>query len=40
VRDWNEDAEPLEWTAIPKEIIAEVKILHRDLKTLLANNAK
>jgi transposase len=39
-RDWNEHAEPFEWTASPGEIIAKVKILHRDFKKLIANNSK
>jgi len=28
------------WTATPGEIIASVRILHRDFKKLLANNMK
>lgn len=40
IRDWNQDAEPFEWTTTPGEIIAKVKILHRDFKRLLANNTK
>lgn len=40
VQDWNEHAEPFEWTASPGEIIAKVRILHRDFKKLIANNSK
>ena len=40
IQDWNERAEPFEWTASPGEIIAKVRILHRDFKKLIANNSK
>lgn len=40
VQSWNETAEPFEWVATPEEIIAKVRILHRDFKKLLANNSK
>ena len=40
IENWNRDAKPFEWTATPGEIIASVRILHRDFKKLLANNAK
>lgn len=40
VQDWNTDAEPFEWVATPEEIVAKVKILHRDFRKLLANNSK
>jgi hypothetical protein len=38
IENWNQDAEPFTWTATPKEIIAKVRIIHRDFKKLLANN--
>lgn len=40
IENWNADAEPFTWTATPKEIIAKVRIIHRDFKKLLANNSK
>jgi len=40
IENWNRDAKPFVWTATPSEIIATVKILHRDFKKLLANNTK
>jgi hypothetical protein len=40
IENWNQDAEPFTWTATPKEIIAKVRIIHRDFKKLLANNSK
>ena len=40
IENWNRDAKPFTWTATPGEIIASVRILHRDFKKLLANNAK
>ena len=40
IENWNRDAQPFTWTAPPGEIIASVRILHRDFKKLLANNAK
>ena len=40
IKNWNRDAQPFTWTATPGEIIASVRILHRDFKKLLANNAK
>src|SRR3954447_22491234 len=40
IENWNRDAQPFTWTATPSEIIANVRILHRDFKKLLANNAK
>jgi transposase len=36
---WNQDAAPFTWTATPDEIITKVRMLHRDFKKLLANNA-
>ena len=40
IENWNRDAKPFTWTATPGEIIASVRILHRDFKKLLANNTK
>jgi transposase len=40
IENWNRDAKPFTWTATPGEIIASVRILHRDFKRLLANNAR
>ena len=40
IENWNRDAKPFAWTATPGEIIASVRILHRDFKKLLANNVK
>lgn len=40
IENWNREAKPFVWTATPKEIITKVKLLHRDFKKLLANNAK
>jgi transposase len=40
IENWNRDAKPFVWTATPGEIIASVRILHRDFKKLLANNLK
>src|SRR6187549_1842259 len=40
IENWNRDAKPFAWTATPGEIIASVRILHRDFKRLLANNGK
>jgi len=40
VQSWNETAKPFEWVATPEEIIAKVRILHRDFRKLLANNSK
>lgn len=39
-QEWNADAKPFTWIATPGEIIAKVKILHRDFKKLIANNSK
>jgi transposase len=35
IENWNRDAKPFVWTATPGEIIASVRILHRDFKQLL-----
>lgn len=40
ITNWNADAQPFTWTAKPKEIIAKVRVLQRDYKRLIANNAK
>jgi transposase len=40
IENWNRDAKPFVWTATPGEIIASVRILHRDFRKLLANNAR
>jgi transposase len=40
IENWNRGAKPFVWTATPGEIIASVRILHRDFKKLLANNMK
>jgi transposase len=40
IENWNQDARPFVWTASPGEIIAKVKVLHRDFKKLLSNNSK
>jgi transposase len=40
LRNWNQDPKPFEWVASPAEIVAKVRILHRDFRKLLANNAK
>jgi hypothetical protein len=40
IENWNRDAKPFAWTATPGEIIASVRILHRDVKKLFANNSK
>jgi hypothetical protein len=40
IENWNRDAKPFAWTATPGEIIASVRILHRDVKKLSANNSK
>jgi transposase len=40
IATWNVDARPFNWTAKPKEIIAKVRVLQRDYKRLIANNAK
>lgn len=40
IENWNRGAKPFVWTATPGEIIARVRILHRDFRKLLANNAK
>lgn len=40
IANWNADAQPFTWTAKPKEIIAKVRVLQRDYKRLIANNAK
>ena len=40
IQNWNRDAKPFAWTATPGEIIASVRVLHRDFKKLLANNTK
>jgi transposase len=38
VDKWNADAKPFTWIATPQEIVAKVRILHRDFKKLIANN--
>jgi transposase len=38
IAHWNQDAQPFVWTATPGEVIAKVRLLHRDFKQLLANN--
>jgi transposase len=38
VDHWNADAKPFKWTATPQDVIAKVRILHRDFKKLIANN--
>jgi hypothetical protein len=40
IENWNRDAKPFTWTATLGDIIASVRILHRDFKKLLANNVK
>jgi len=40
IENWNRGAKPFTWTATPGDIIASVRILHRDFKKLLANNVK
>jgi hypothetical protein len=40
IENWNRDAKPFAWTVTPGEIIASVRILHRDFKKLSANNKK
>jgi len=40
IENWNRGAKPFVWTATSGEIIASVRILHRDFKKLLANNMK
>ena len=40
VKSWNENPRPFEWVATPEEIIAKVRVLHRNFKKLLANNSK
>jgi transposase len=39
VDHWNRDAAPFGWTVTADEILAKVERLHRDFKSLLANNS-
>lgn len=39
-KQWNEDAEPFEWTATADDILEKVAMLDQDYKKLVANNLK
>jgi len=40
ITQWNEDAEPFQWTATADQILEKVAMLDRDYKKLVANNLK
>jgi transposase len=39
ITTWNHDAKPFTWTAKPGDIVAKVRLLHRDFRKMLANNS-
>jgi transposase len=38
ITHWNQDTKPFTWTAKPGDIVAKVRLLHSDVKKMLANN--
>ena len=38
ITKWNHDSKPFTWTATANDIIAKVRLVHQDFKTLLDNN--